>query len=147
MLSNACKYAIRAVTYIAINGTEENKIGLRQISKGLNIPSPFLGKILQLLTRHKLLVSSKGPNGGFSLARDASQITLFNVVEIVDGVDIFDQCILGFEMCKTNPEIQDICPVHAKTGELKTQLTELFKNHTINNLANDLVVAHIKEHF
>ena len=47
MLSNTSKYAIRAVIYLALYAGEEKKIGIKQISNELKIPTPFLGKILQ----------------------------------------------------------------------------------------------------
>ena len=46
MLSNTCKYAIRAVIYIALNGENNRKIGIKEISKELDLPTAFLGKIL-----------------------------------------------------------------------------------------------------
>ena len=71
MLSNTCKYAIRAVIYLAVNDEDGKKIGIKQISKDLDIPTPFLGKILQSLAKQKLLKSTKGPHGGFSIGRPA----------------------------------------------------------------------------
>jgi len=69
MLSNTCKYGIRAVIYLALHNAEEKKIGIKEISSELNIPTPFLGKILQMLAKNKMLISTKGPNGGFGLDR------------------------------------------------------------------------------
>ena len=64
MLSNTCKYALRALIYLAKFSKEEKMIGIKKISEDLNLSSPFLGKILQNLVKQKLLVSTKGPNGG-----------------------------------------------------------------------------------
>nr|HPR60051.1 Rrf2 family transcriptional regulator [Prolixibacteraceae bacterium] len=69
MLSNTCKYAIRALIYLANYSKENKKIGIKKISEDLGIPSPFLGKILQSMAREKMLASTKGPNGGFSLGK------------------------------------------------------------------------------
>ena len=66
MLSNSCKYGIRAVIYLAKNPVDNGKIGIKRISEDLGLPTPFLAKILQLLAKHKILTSSKGPHGGFS---------------------------------------------------------------------------------
>ena len=97
MLSNTSKYAIRAVIYLSINAGEERKIGIKQISKDLNIPTPFLGKILQILAKHKLLSSTKGPHGGFGLGKKADEIKLIDVVNIIDGQDIFKKCLIRLE--------------------------------------------------
>lgn len=88
MLSNTCKYAIRAVLFLAVNETS-GKIGIKHISDTLNMPSPFLGKILQILAKHKILNSTKGPHGGFGLGRKAEDITLLDIVSIIDGQDFF----------------------------------------------------------
>ena len=68
MLSNTCKYAIRAVVYLSVYGSDQKMIGIKEISAALDIPSPFLSKILQTLARKKILHSIKGPHGGFSKA-------------------------------------------------------------------------------
>jgi DNA-binding IscR family transcriptional regulator len=49
MLSNTCKYAIRALIYLGKNSADGTKIGIKKISNDLGIPTPFLGKILQIL--------------------------------------------------------------------------------------------------
>ena len=67
MLSNASKYAIKAILYLAENSNSKNKISVKDITKVLDVPSPFLAKILQQLVKSKLISSTKGPNGGFYL--------------------------------------------------------------------------------
>jgi Rrf2 family iron-sulfur cluster assembly transcriptional regulator len=68
MLSSATKYTIRAVLYLATYTDISNKIGVKQIAEDLEIPQPFLAKLLQQLSRSKLVSSSKGPSGGFYLS-------------------------------------------------------------------------------
>jgi len=66
MLSNTCKYAVRALIYLGKYSVDGTKIGIKKISSDLIIPTPFLGKILQNLVKQKVLVSTKGPNGGLA---------------------------------------------------------------------------------
>ena len=89
MLSNTTRYALRAVIYLAKHSNEEKRIGIKKIAEDLNIPSPFLGKILQTLAKHKLLLSNKGPNGGFAFPSESDDITLYDIVKIIDGDDMF----------------------------------------------------------
>ncbi|MFT3741037.1 MAG: Rrf2 family transcriptional regulator [Breznakibacter sp.] len=131
MLSNTCKYAIRAVIYLALNQGEEKRIGIKEISKELDIPTPFLGKILQTLAKHKLLVSTKGPNGGFGIAKSSKEITLLDIVEVIDGTDVFTNCLIGMHSCKSNVTDGKKCPVHDRFHTIRTQLHELFKHETI----------------
>ena len=137
MLSNTSKYAIRAMIYLALNNKGEAKIGIKQISKDLEIPTPFLGKILQTLAKHKLLLSTKGPHGGFGLGKSAYDINLMDIVEVIDGLDSFNMCLLGLKSCTDD---QQNCPVHRKYGTIREQLKELFQTENIGELAD-----HIKE--
>jgi len=137
MLSNTCKYAIRAVIYLAINESG-NKIGIKAISEAINMPAPFLGKILQILAKQKILNSSKGPHGGFSLAKKAEDISLLDIVSIIDGVDFFNTCIIGLKLCEGNSANKEICPFHDKLDPLRDQLHYQFKNLSIGSFKNDM---------
>lgn len=134
MLSNTSKYAIRAVIYLALNAGEEKKIGIKQISKDLNIPTPFLGKILQTLAKHKLLSSTKGPHGGFGLGRNAENINMIDVVDIIDGRDIFDKCLIRLDDCND----KEPCSMHNNYAEIRRQLLNLFKNQKISELIDEI---------
>jgi Rrf2 family protein len=135
MLSNTSKYAIRAVIYLALNGKNDSKIGIKQISKDLEIPTPFLGKILQSLAKHKLLASTKGPHGGFSLGRKAHDISLMDIVEIIDGLDSFNMCVLGLKTCT---ESEAYCPVHSNYSGIREQLKTLFETENIGLLVEKI---------
>ncbi|HSH51217.1 MAG TPA: Rrf2 family transcriptional regulator [Bacteroidales bacterium] len=138
MLSNTCKYAIRAVIYLSLNGGEEKKIGIKKISEDLDIPTPFLGKILQTLAKNKLLKSTKGPHGGFGLAKPAKDITLLNIVEIIDGLDFFNTCLIGLRTCKPTAHDDVQCPIHHKYEPISMQIYDLFNSETIENLKNEI---------
>jgi len=134
MLSNTSKYAIRAVIYLALNAGEEKKIGIKQISKDLNIPTPFLGKILQTLAKHKLLSSTKGPHGGFGLGRSANQIFLIDIVDIIDGQDIFNKCLIRLDDCNE----KEPCSMHNKYVEIRKSLHSLFQEQKISELIDEI---------
>jgi Rrf2 family protein len=135
MLSNTSKYAIRAAIYLALNAEKESRIGIKKISRELNIPSPFLAKILQVLAKHKLFSSTKGPNGGFGLAKDPNKISLFEIVTIIDGHDIFDKCLISLRTCN---EENTPCPVHKNYEQIRVEIKKLFKEQTIGELAQDI---------
>lgn len=138
MLSNTCKYAIRAIIYMAINGGEERRIGIKKIAEELDIPTPFLGKILQNLVRHKLLVSTKGPHGGFGLAKPAADITLLDIIEIIDGMDLFNNCLIGLSTCSATSTKELQCPIHSKYLPISQQLYKLFSETNIRDLGDDI---------
>ncbi len=136
MLSNTSKYAIRAVIYLALHAGEEKKIGIKQISKDLDIPTPFLGKILQTLAKHKLLSSTKGPHGGFGLGKSAEEIYLVDIVDIIDGQDLFNKCLIRLDDCTENKSEQ--CSLHDKYLEIRTNLLNLFQHEKISGLVDEI---------
>ncbi len=138
MLSNTCKYAIRAVTYIAVNEEDGSKIGIKKIAKGLDLPAPFLSKILQVLSRNKILKSTKGPNGGFVLYKKPEETNLLSVVEVIDGTDFFHTCILGMKLCDDDPEKKMICPFHNDLDPLRDKLLKVFEKLTFGDFKEGL---------
>jgi Rrf2 family protein len=138
MLSNTCKYGIRAVLYLAVNAGEGQKIGIKQISKDLEIPTPFLGKILQSLAKHHLLSSTKGPNGGFGLGKKPEDILLMDIVEIIDGMDSFHKCVIGVKYCS---EQENPCALHSRYASLREEILRIFETETIEQLVKDMAVG------
>jgi Rrf2 family transcriptional regulator, iron-sulfur cluster assembly transcription factor len=134
MLSSSCKYGIRAVTYIASKSKNNGKIGIKQISEDLNLPTPFLAKILQMLAKQKILSSSKGPHGGFSLLKDPKKITLLDIIITIDGSDFFDNCVIHNATCKCVDEERMICPIHTEYSKVRNNIEKLFTRKTIYSL-------------
>lgn len=138
MLSNTCKYAVRALIYLGKYSEDGTRIGIKKISSDLIIPTPFLGKILQNLVKQKILVSTKGPNGGFGLGRKTSEISLFDIVRIVDGEDFFKNCLIGMQPCKTHENNEMPCPVHSRFGPIRAQLLQFYQETTIEGILGDM---------
>ncbi len=138
MISNTCKYAVRSVIYLAIYSKNNEKIGIKKISEELDLPGPFLGKIMQTLAKNKLLNSIKGPHGGFSLAKDPYQISLYDIVEIIDGTDVFNECLIGVRICIHNPEHEVFCPFYKRSHEVRRQLIKVFREQTIGDFADGI---------
>jgi len=133
MLSNTCKYAVRAVIYISVYASDKKKVGIKEISSELDIPSPFLGKILQTIVKHKILNSTKGPNGGFTLSKPPEEISLMDIVEIIDGTDIFTTCLIRTSECSDD----EPCGLHDNITAVRKQLKSVFINQTVNDLASE----------
>jgi Rrf2 family protein len=139
MLSNTSKYAIRAVIYLAVYSNDSKKIGIKKISKELNIPSPFLSKILQILVRRKLLSSIKGPHGGFGLGKQAKDISLYDIIIEMDGDDLFNTCLLGTGRCNEEDGKKKFCAIHSEFEKVRKRMIELYKNITIDKLAKNVI--------
>lgn len=136
MLSNSCRYGLRAVIYLASQPKGAGKTGIKQISEDLDLPTPFLAKILQQLAKQKVLNSTKGPHGGFSLMKDPKKVTLFDIVKIIDGDEIFTNCIIRDCSCKEAEKHNDPCALHDHYARVRTDLIELFSRTTIQNLVS-----------
>ncbi len=138
MLSNTCKYALRALIYLGKFSEEDKRIGIKKISKDLNLSSPFLGKILQNLVKQKLLVSTKGPNGGFALGKKPEDITLWDIVIKVDGEEFFTNCLISLEPCITHDPTKPLCPVHSQYDKLRGEITAFYKDTTLEIISQDI---------
>ena len=127
MLSKSCKYAIRAVLYLAIHADEKHKLGVKEIAEDLDVPKHFLGKILQRLSRHNLVSSSKGPTGGFYLDEDNLHLNIRMIVESIDGEDVFNSCILGLPNCNNDQP----CVLHNAFSAYRDRMLSVFEGQTI----------------
>jgi Rrf2 family transcriptional regulator, iron-sulfur cluster assembly transcription factor len=134
MLSNSCRYGIRAVIYLAKQQNKSGKTGIKQISSDLDLPMPFLAKILQELAKQKILLSSKGPHGGFSLLKDPKKITLLDIVKCIDGDEFFTDCVMHSGPCGGKKNNRKYCPLHDDYEKTRQNLIELFSKRTIYDL-------------
>ena len=83
-LTRASTYALHAVAFMA-SQKHDRPIASHNIAQARGIPERFLLKVLKPLVSARVLHSIKGPNGGYRLARPASEITMLEVLEAVDG--------------------------------------------------------------
>jgi len=135
MFSKATEYALRATIYIAQKSSEENKLGIEEISKAIDSPQSFTAKILQSLTKDNKIISSvRGPNGGFFISEKAKKLPARSILLAMGEDDVLEKCVLGLKKCS---EIQP-CPMHAQYKSIKQQLIKLFVTKTIKQLAADI---------
>ncbi len=127
IFSKKCEYGIQAVLYLAAN-LNGDVIPADEIASKLNIPKEFVSKILQNLTESGLVNSKKGKNGGFALAKSPSKIRLIDIVAAIDGLDIFNSCVLGFPHCSPDHP----CPVHHNWGVLRTNAYNMLTEETLD---------------
>lgn len=133
LFSRQCEYALQAVVYLALK-KEGERISIRDLTERLDIPYHFLGKILQDLTRKGFLTSVKGPHGGFALAMPAEKITLFQIVDAIDGAGFSHNCVMGFPDCSgKNP-----CAVHETWSGLRDGITTMLLVKNIGQLAKEM---------
>lgn len=133
IFSRQCEYALQAVLFLAKKQNGE-MTSIKELSAKLEIPYHFLAKILQNLAHKGLLISLKGPTGGFGLAMRPAEITLFHIVEAIDGVDFMHNCVIGFPDCSgENP-----CPVHEKWGKMRDEIYNMLISKNIAQMADEI---------
>ena len=130
MFSKACEYGIRALTVIAEAGKEHRKIGIKELCKSANTPESFTAKILQNLVKRDIISSQKGPAGGFYISKDLNKITLYEIVDAIDGKTIFNKCGLGLTQCNAKKP----CPLHTQFEIVRDELNAMCKNNTLQDL-------------
>jgi Rrf2 family protein len=127
IFSKKCEYGLQAVLYMAAK--EPGCVcPSDEIADKLQIPKEFVSKILQSLTESGIVDSKKGKSGGFLLAKHPSKIRLIDIVTAIDGLDLFNRCVLGFPNCSPDQP----CPVHDKWGELRTKAYNMLTDETID---------------
>jgi Rrf2 family protein len=133
IFSRQCEYALQAVIFLALR-KEGERVSIKDLTKKLDIPYHFLAKILQNLTKKGLLASLKGPGGGFALGMPAADITLFHIVEAIDGVDLTQKCVMGFAECSgKNP-----CAVHERWATLRDGIYSMLVSRNVAQLAGEM---------
>lgn len=131
MISKACKYGIRAVIFIASKQGEGIKLNIKQIAGQVDAPEAFTAKILQVLNKHRIVTSLKGPYGGFFIEEFQLEQPVINIVNAIDGMSVFRECGLGLKKCsETHP-----CPMHDQYKIARDALLDAFQGTTIRQLA------------
>lgn len=131
IFSRQCEYAMQAVLYLALK--QENEMtSIKELTKKLSIPYHFLAKILQGLTRKGILISHKGPAGGFKLASPAKEITMLQIVEAIDGLSILENCVFGFPNCSSD----EPCAAHPEWEQIRDKIKNMLATKNIQEMAD-----------
>lgn len=134
MLNKTSKYAIKAVIYLGIHSSESHKILTRDMYREIKVSESYLAKILQDLSRHGIISSTKGRNGGFYLSQENVNNTLMDVVRTIEGDESVDSCILGIHQCDMiNP-----CPLHHIIGRSKADFNAMLARTRLQDLISGI---------
>jgi len=123
MLSDTAEYALRAALYLA-RREEEGPVPAATVAEELEIPGNYLSKVLQRLARAGVLESTRGPAGGFRLARPAEEVSLERTIGPFHAFDLSGRCLLSRRRCSE----REPCVAHerwrAVVGEFRDFLAE-----------------------
>lgn len=127
-LTNKADYAIRAVLDIARHHPELRTNS--QMTESMDLPSKFLSQILATLVREELLNSTAGPAGGYTLARPPAEISVLEIIEVIEGPITTDTCALGGGTC----DWKTLCPLHETWSHAKGEFTKSLATLTFEDL-------------
>lgn len=129
MISQTAEYALRAIVYLADQRGSPRTTA--QIAEVTQVPPGYLAKVMQSLSRTRLVHSQRGLNGGFTLTRDPATLPMLEIIAAVDPIRRFQECPLGLE---THHE--DLCLLHRTLEEAAQMLENKFSETSVADLIN-----------
>ncbi|MCX7770654.1 MAG: Rrf2 family transcriptional regulator [Proteobacteria bacterium] len=130
-ITNAAEYAIRAVLKMAME--PDRVYTATELFVDIEAPQKFLSKILQKLAQKKILSSTRGIKGGFKIKKPIDTLTLFDIIEAIDGPMALNKCLLdGFDCSR-----EKYCPVHLIWEEAQLQLKKILTQKSIKDIVNE----------
>jgi len=129
-ITRQADYAVRAVLYLS-KLEKSTRSPTSRIANEQKIPPSFLAKIVSQLSVAGIVHTSRGARGGVSLARDAEEISLLEVVEAIDGPITLNECVMNPDSCPFGDE----CTVHEIWCEAQTTLVNKLRSTNFATLA------------
>ena len=128
-LTSAADYAVLAMIHMACR--PEDAVSLRRdIADAYDIPSTFMAKILRALVRAGLVRSTRGIHGGYRLGRPATEISVLDIVEAIEGPLQISACAAERPTCRWSND----CPAHAVWCKVRQQLATTLRENTLEML-------------
>ena len=136
MISNKCKYAIRALVYIANNEQDDRAVMTADIAREQKIPRKFLEIILRELRNNRVLDSKRGKDGGFRMLRAPEDVSLAEIMRIIDGPIAMLPCVSlnYYRSCDECEE--DSCQIKTVFEQVRDKTLEVLNGKTIKSLTS-----------
>ena len=131
MISRETDYAVRCVLHLA--RTPGRIAMISEIARACEVPRSFLAKILQRLARAGVVRSHRGAGGGFQLVRNAGELSLRDVVEIMQGPVALNTCAVAKDRCSRSGE----CIVHPVWIRASADVGKLLEKYTFQKLLRE----------
>lgn len=126
-ITNECDYALRIVIYVAQCG---QRIDAQTISADTEVPQRFAIKILRNLVAAGLVKSYKGAGGGYEIGYSPDEMTMYDVIRVVEGDYVFCRCLdTSICTCKTG-----MCPSRDVFEEITNTVVEKLTSVTIRSI-------------
>lgn len=131
LISQTSRYALQAAVYLAGAWEEEARlVPVGQIAEALDVPRNYLSKTLHQLARAGVLVSVRGPGGGFRLAADPATVRLADIVLPLEPGIADRRCLMGRPSCSED----DACPAHERWRSLSDASSRFLEETMLSDL-------------
>ncbi len=124
-------YAARVLLHLALQ-EPGSRVTAQQIAAQRVIPRALVRRVVSRLSAAGLVITTRGSEGGISLARPAAQISLLDVVEALEGPLALNICTIEPEVCPLIP----VCTVHDAWVHARQLLRDTLAQITFDRLAN-----------
>lgn len=128
LITRDTDYAVRAILFFSRH--REERLSVPLLEKELEVPRPFLRKILQMLNRKGILSSFRGAGGGFSLSVPANKISLADLMEIFQGPLKLNECMFRKRVCPN----RSFCALRTKLCGIEKYVLLKLKSTNIGSL-------------
>lgn len=128
--SKTSEYAIRVLTFMVKEDKE--LFSANYLHKTLNIPNKYLGRLMSKLKKAGFLESTMGKQGGYKIYRDEESIFLYEIIEVTEGLERLNECILGFPECSDKSP----CAVHKYWVKPREKIRNMLYNVSLAQIAS-----------
>lgn len=135
-LSRESEYGLVGLVHLA-RRRPGTILKLREVAEAQGLPQLFLAKIFRKLTRYGVLTSYRGGKRGYALARPASEISVKEIMEAIEGADVFTRCVFWSNRCSDERP----CLLHDLWKTIRPQLVESMARITLDDVAHDRVAG------
>lgn len=117
LYSKACEYTLRALI-CGLEKTNGKGFRVEDACREAEVPESFTRKGFQRLVHRGILKTVRGPGGGYWLKGNASDISILEIVKLLDGDESYERCVMGLSQCSDKAP----CPIHEIWKKMRKKL-------------------------
>lgn len=141
MLTSAAKLSLNACLFMAQFEPERPLFRLSFISNKIDSPEAYTSKVLSVLVKFKILYSSRGPKGGFGLAKKSDQIRVIQIIEATDNLESIQRCFLHDRPCSSMTP----CSMHSYFADARNTLYKALHNTRLSDIKEEAIFLNINK--
>ena len=130
-ITRAADYALRGMTYLARQEPEKLTL-IKEISNKEGIPEQFMRKLVHILHKKGFIKSTRGRQGGIRLDIDPEKVTMFDIIEAIDGPLALNLCLEDQDLC----DRFDLCQMRDIWSEAQASVNKVLKQYTLNDIVS-----------